>query len=169
MKYQKDIKTPLGFMTITSENESLIGLDFKNKTADFLQNKQNLKTQNFNLNFFMKVEKWLKLYFSGGNPKINFDLKANGTKFQETIWRFLREIPYGQTITYGDLAKKYANLNNLKKMSAQAVGGAVGKNPIAIIIPCHRVLGVNKKLTGYAGGLDRKEKLLEVEEIIFKK
>jgi methylated-DNA-[protein]-cysteine S-methyltransferase len=96
------------------------------------------------------------------NPKINFKLNPQGTEFRLKVWRILSRISYGETLTYGEIASMISGT-----MSAQAVGGAVGHNPIAILIPCHRVLGANGKLTGYAAGLDKKIELLKLEKIIF--
>ena len=98
--------------------------------------------------------------FRGKNPQINFQLKPEGSKFRQKVWKILSEIPYGETLTYGEIASKIS-----PNMSAQAVGGAVGHNPISILIPCHRVLGSDGKLTGYAAGLDKKIELLKIENI----
>ena len=96
-----------------------------------------------------------------GNTEL--PLRPMGTEFRRLVWKFLLEIPYGKTITYGEISKKIAKAKNIEKMSAQAIGGAVGHNPISIIIPCHRVIGANGSLTGYAGGIEIKRKLLEIE------
>lgn len=109
------------------------------------------------------VEIWLWEYFAGHSPDINIPLAPKGTPFQQSVWALLRTIPYGQSVTYGDLARQLG-----ETMSAQAVGQAVGKNPVSILIPCHRVLGSGGKLTGYAGGLDAKKILLDVEGIPYK-
>lgn len=108
---------------------------------------------------------WLDCYFSKRVPDFLPQMSANGTPFQKMIWKMLLEIPYGKLVTYGDLAKRAAREMGKEKMSAQAVGGAVGRNPIAIIIPCHRVVGAGGNLTGYAGGLDKKIELLRVEGV----
>ena len=107
--------------------------------------------------------RWLDLYFAGQKPNFTPKLHPAGTQFQHLIWALLLEIPYGETTTYGDLARKAAVILDRPHMSSQAVGGAVGHNPISIIIPCHRVLGANGQMTGYAGGIPRKEKLLTLE------
>lgn len=107
---------------------------------------------------------WLDRYFGGAQPEISeLPLAPEGTSFRQQIWTLLCQIPYGQTVTYGALARKAAAIQNRKSMSAQAVGSAVGHNPISIIIPCHRVIGADGSLTGYAGGLERKRWLLELE------
>ena len=107
--------------------------------------------------------KWLDVYFSGEVPDFMPPIKFRGTDFQKSVWETLLTIPYGETVTYGDIAKNIAEQRGVTKMSSQAVGGAVGRNPIGIIVPCHRVIGANGKLTGYAAGLDKKVKLLELE------
>lgn len=109
---------------------------------------------------------WLDAYFAGGNPQIGFlSLVPRGSAFQQVIWQLLCEIPYGEVTTYGDLAKRAARKLGKERMSAQAVGGAVGHNPISIIVPCHRVVGTSGSLTGYAGGVSRKLWLLEHEGV----
>ena len=110
-----------------------------------------------------KKKNWLDSYFSGDPAEVTFPLNPHGTAFQKQVWEILLTIPYGKTTTYGAIAREMARRAGREKMSAQAVGQAVGKNPISILIPCHRVVGVNGKLTGYAGGLDRKEWLLRHE------
>ena len=102
----------------------------------------------------------LDCYFNGENPKIDFRLKPEGSQFRLEVWKILSGIPYGETLTYGEIARRISST-----MSAQAVGGAVGHNPISILIPCHRVLGSNGKLTGYSGGLDRKVELLKISDV----
>ena len=115
-----------------------------------------------------KAQQWLDCFFSGKIPNINVPLKLNGTDFQKTVWKLLLEIPYGQTVTYGELAEKIALQQGKKKIAAQAVGNAVGRNPVSLIVPCHRVLGKNGSLTGYAGGIEKKEYLLKLENKIMK-
>lgn len=115
---------------------------------------------------FQKAKDWLDRYFQGQKPAISeLPLAPIGGEFRQMVWKILCEIPYGQVITYGDIAKKVAQRKGLARMSAQAVGGAVGHNPISLIIPCHRVVGTNGSLTGYSGGLDMKIKLLEFEGV----
>lgn len=109
---------------------------------------------------------WLDTYFSGKNPSMDhLPLAPDGTPFQQTVWKLLRKIPYGELTTYGALAKEVALQMGKKSMSAQAIGGAVGHNPISILIPCHRVVGTNGSLTGYAGGIDKKIHLLALEGV----
>jgi len=115
---------------------------------------------------FDAAKKWLDRYFAGGKPGISkLPLAPIGGEFRQMVWKILCEIPYGQVTTYGDIAKKIASKTGKKSMSSQAVGGAVGHNPISIIIPCHRVVGENGSLTGFAGGMDMKVKLLELEGV----
>ena len=109
---------------------------------------------------------WLDRYFAGENPQISeLPLAPSGSDFRQMVWKILCDIPSGQTTTYGEIAKKIAARTGRSTMSAQAVGGAVGHNPISIIIPCHRVVGTNGSLTGYAGGIDKKIALLELEGV----
>ena len=115
---------------------------------------------------FARTRRWLDAYFAGERPEPGeLELRPRGSTFARGVWELLLEIPYGETVTYGQLAKELAQRRGLERMSAQAVGGAVGHNPISIIIPCHRVLGAGGQLTGYAGGLDIKRRLLELEGV----
>lgn len=114
---------------------------------------------------FELTARWLDIYFEGREPDFTPPLSPAGTGFQTVVWDILRNIPYGMTVTYGAIAAETADRLGVKKMSAQAVGGAVGHNPVSVIIPCHRVLGKNGSLTGYAGGLERKLALLRLEGI----
>ena len=108
------------------------------------------------------MRRWLDVYFSGRKPDFTPPTAPAGTAFQQSVWEILRTIPYGETTTYGAIARRIEQ-NTGCRMSAQAVGGAVGRNPISILIPCHRVIGADGSLTGYAGGLDKKERLLQWE------
>ena len=155
--YSTKYSSPIGEILLLSDGDNLCGLSFDSQKKDVDS------IENDDLEIFKKVIGWLDDYFDGQNPKIDFDLKVSGTDFRLKVWELLSEIPYGETVTYGEIASRIS-----PTMSAQAVGGAVGANPIAIIIPCHRVLGKNGKLTGYAGGLDRKIELLKIEDIKFK-
>ena len=113
---------------------------------------------------FVQAKEWLDRYFAGEKPRISeLKLEPAGSEFRKAVWEALCQIPYGEVVTYGELAQKMAVLHNRERMSAQAVGGAVGHNAISIIIPCHRVVGANGSLTGYAGGIDKKIKLLTHE------
>ena len=163
MQYKMTYKSPVGDLTITTDGQNVTGLWFENQ-----QNYESLlndivKEQHQPI--FDKVTHWLDEYFSGNKPAINFPLTPTGTDFRMTVWKKLQAIPYGETVTYGDIAQQIAEDRGRSKMSAQAVGGAVGSNPISIIIPCHRVVGANGSLTGFGGGIDRKIKLLNNEEV----
>ena len=118
-----------------------------------------------NLAVFDQTKRWLDLYFSGREPGFTPALNPAGSAFRRAVWEILLKIPYGKTTTYGQIAREIAAARGLAKMSAQAVGGAVGHNEISIIIPCHRVIGAHGNLTGYAGGIDRKIKLLQLEGV----
>lgn len=115
------------------------------------------------------AKKWLDEYFAGSDPKVKVPLRFTGTELQNEVWEILVTIPYGETVTYGEIAKKLADKRGARQMSARVVGGAVGKNNISLIVPCHRVVGSNGSLTGYAGGIGRKMKLLKLEqgEVLF--
>ena len=116
---------------------------------------------------FARTRRWLDAYFAGRQPEVSaLPIAPRGSAFAQSVWQLLLEIPYGQTVSYGELAKRLAEQRGLSQLSAQAVGGAVGHNPISIIIPCHRVLGAKNRLTGYAGGLDVKTFLLKLEGIL---
>lgn len=106
---------------------------------------------------------WLNQYFNGKKPFITPPIQLEGTEFRKSVWSILQTIPYGETTTYGDIGKQIAQQQGKEIFSAQAVGGAVGHNPISIIVPCHRVIGSNGQLTGYAGGIERKKYMLDLE------
>lgn len=152
--------SPLGKLTLAGKNNKLIGLWIEGQ-KHFFENFKDKTKKNDDLVIFRKTEKWLDSYFNGENPSIeNLDLNPQGTDFRLKVWKILEGIAYGEVVTYGDIAKKISY-----DMSSQAVGGAVGHNPISIIVPCHRVVGFDGKLTGYAGGLENKVKLLELEGV----
>ena len=155
------IQTPLGEVRLRSDGKSLTGLWFIGQVNDAKDNSDIEIKDDFPI--FGQVETWLESYFSGKQTPITFPLQPKGTIFQERVWKILQEIPYGETMTYGDITRRIAKEKGVATYSAQAVGQAVGKNPISILIPCHRVLGKNGALTGYAGGVHRKEQLLRIE------
>ena len=163
--YFSDYSSPLGKMYMISDGEKLYALVFDGqKYFDFDQ--ARLK-RNDRLEIFIMVKSFLDDYFNG--KKCHFEdslLELEGTSFQKEVWQILLSIDYGKTVTYKDIALQMAQSRKIKHMSSQAVGGAVGKNPIAIIVPCHRVLGQNKKLVGYAGGIDKKAALLKIEGVL---
>ena len=159
MQYINYYNSPLGKIILTSDGTDLNGLWFgESKNLP----KFNQHTEK-SLPIFDLTKKWLEIYFSGNEPDFTPKLSLSGTPFQLKVWKLLQKIPYGKTTTYGDIAKEIANKRGIKKMSAQAVGNAVGKNKISIIIPCHRVIGINGNLVGYAAGLEIKSKLLQFE------
>ena len=154
----------LGKLTIASDGENIIGLWIEGQKyfADTIKNENIIEKDN--LEIFVKTKDWLDKYFRSERPDIKeLKLSPKGSEFRQNVWKILCRIPYGQTITYGKIAKEIAKLMNKNSMSAQAIGNAVGHNPISIIIPCHRVVGTNGGLTGYAGGIDKKRELLELE------
>ncbi|WP_283610479.1 methylated-DNA--[protein]-cysteine S-methyltransferase [Faecalispora anaeroviscerum] len=163
MFYSTQYSSPVGNLTLASDSERLVGLWIQNQKYFGGTVAKNM-TENSNLPIFTATKNWLDKYFSGQKPAIaNLPLAPNGSAFRKAVWDILCEIPYGEVTTYGEIAKKMAVWRNQEHMSAQAVGGAVGHNPISIIIPCHRVVGSNGSLTGYAGGVDQKIRLLEHE------
>ena len=159
--FERIIQTPLGEVRLRSDGKSLTGLWFVGQVNDAKDN-SDIEIKD-DLPIFGQVETWLESYFSGEQTPITILLQPKGTIFQEEVWKILQEIPYGETMTYGEIAQRIAKEKGIVTYSAQAVGQAVGKNPISILIPCHRVLGKNGTLTGYAGGVYRKEKLLQLE------
>ena len=151
MNYYTQYRSPIGSLIAVSDGKTLTGLSFGEPGPDWVRLE--------NLAIFDSVRHWLDAYFAGNPMTLDFPLSLAGTVFQRRVWALLAETPYGETTTYGQLAKKLG-----EHMSAQAVGQAVGRNPIAIIIPCHRCLGARGQLTGYAWGLERKQWLLRHEE-----
>ena len=153
--------SPLGGITEASDGKSLIGLWFDGQKyfADTLDSDSEEKR----LPVFEQTDRWLDIYFSGGKPDFTPPLSMKTTAFRKAVWKIMLKIPYGHTMTYGEIADKIAKQKNIARMSAQAVGGAVAHNPVSLIIPCHRVVGTNGSLTGYAGGIDKKVKLLTME------
>ena len=166
MDYIHHYQSPLGGMTMASDGTSLIGLWFDGQKyfADTIEK----NTPQKDLPLFKQTDKWLDIYFSGKSPEFTPPLTMHTTPFRKCVWEIMLTIPFGRTMTYGEIADKIAKQKGIEKMSAQAIGGAVGHNSISLIIPCHRVVGSNGNLTGYAGGLDKKIKLLEIERINIK-
>lgn len=163
MYYSTIYKSPIGELTIAGDNSKIIGLWVEGQK--YHGNMLDIKmTEKNDVPLFKTTKNWLDKYFKGEQADIScLPLAPIGTKFRKEVWKILCKIPYGKLITYGDIAKEIAVKLNKEKMSSQAVGGAVGHNPISIIIPCHRVVGSNGILTGYAGGITRKIQLLELE------
>ena len=149
---------------IIGNSQNICGVYFEGQKYFLYKIREDL-IENNDLEIFKLTKHWLDRYFKKENPKISeIPIAPIGTNFQKLIWEILCKIPYGETSSYGEIAKKAAKILNKDRISAQAVGGAIGHNPISIIIPCHRVIGANGNLTGYAGGIDRKIKLLELEK-----
>lgn len=153
--------SPLGGVLLAADEIGMRGLWFDGQkyfARDLPAERTKRKTP-----VLAETERWLDIYFSGKEPNFLPPLHPVGSAFRREVWELLLQIPYGQTATYGEIARQLAEKKGLARMSAQAVGGAVGHNEISIIIPCHRVVGTNGNLTGYAGGIDKKVKLLELE------
>lgn len=167
MLYYKKVASPLGEITLRSDGEALTGLWFANDKHYGAKDIAGAVLAD--LDIFTQAEAWLAEYFAGREPKVSVPLKLQGSEFQIQVWRLLQDIPYGRLVTYGDIAKKIAAQKGVVRMSAQAVGGAVGHNPLCIIVPCHRVVGANGSLTGYGGGMWRKVRLLELEKVAMSK
>lgn len=163
MQYITHYQSPLGGITMASDGTALTGLWFDGQK--YFASTLGADYKEKDLPVFTESKRWLDIYFSGREPNFTPPLSLNGSAFRMAVWQILQSIPYGQTITYGDIAKQLAAQQNKARMSAQAVGGAVGHNPISIIVPCHRVIGAGGSLTGYAGGIDKKVQLLELEDI----
>lgn len=163
MYYRATYPSPIGIITLACDGSSLVGLWIEGQKYHGDTILEDM-IENNDMPIFDTAKKWLDRYFAGGKPNISeLPLAPVGGEFRQGVWNILCEIPYGKVITYGDIAKKMAAKMNKESMSSQAVGGAVGHNPISIIIPCHRVVGSNGSLTGYAGGVHTKVKLLELE------
>lgn len=163
MLYKSSYKSPIGNLMLASDGENLIGLWLEGQKY-FCATISEPIYENNSLKIFADTKKWLDKYFAQQKPDIcELPLLPSGNEFRQSVWKILCEIPYGEVTTYGRIAKKIAKQRGLLTMSAQAVGGAVGHNPISIIIPCHRVVGRNGCLTGYAGGIEKKVKLLRLE------
>ncbi len=158
MVYTAHYKSPLGGITMASDGEALVGLWF-NGQKHFGAGLASDCEARPGLPIFAQTCLWLETYFGGGVPSFVPPLVLKGSNFRQQVWKVLLEIPYGNTTTYGEIARKMS----LSRMSAQAVGGAVGHNPISLIVPCHRVVGAGGSLTGYAGGLERKAWMLRLE------
>lgn len=176
MYYVNYYESPIGRLSLYSDGEKLTGLWMDNQKYDRYTLKCGQKTgeqgpdieENTELPVFLQTRHWLDLYFQGKDPGFTPALKVESTAFRQQVAEIMLQIPFGKTMTYGEIAQMMAKKRGKKSMSAQAVGGAVGHNPIGIIIPCHRVLGADGSLTGYAGGLWRKEYLLKNEKISFR-
>ena len=161
MQYVSHYASPLGGITLAADEKGLTGLWFDGQKyfALYLDKEHQEKE----LPVFQQAKKWLDIYFYGKEPHVDVPLHFTGSDFQNEVWEILYSIPYGKTMTYGEIAQIMAKKRGLTRMSAQAVGGAVARNEISLIVPCHRVVGSNGSLTGYAGGISRKAALLKME------
>lgn len=161
MIYTTEYPSPLGAITLACDGEHIIGLWFNGqKHFGNILPKETVQKE---LPLFEDAKRWLDIYFSGCEPDFLPPLRYDSTPFRKAVCEIMLTIPYGKTMTYGEIAAEIAARKGLKQMSAQAVGGAVGHNPISLMIPCHRVVGTSGSLTGYGGGIDRKVKLLQLE------
>lgn len=155
--YYTVMKSPVGDITLVADKENLCAIYFPNQKPDRVKFPDLGKKDSHRV--LKSAVKQLKAYFSGKNVEFDLPLRPVGTEFQEQVWKALRSIGYGKTVSYSDIA------NKIKRPKAvRAVGAAIGKNPLSIMIPCHRVIGSNGKLTGFAGGLSTKEFLLNLED-----
>ncbi len=169
MYYKTRYDSPVGPLYIVTDEESLVGLWMEDqKYFQATVKKEELYIEETKV--ARQTADWLDRYFANQKPEVKeLPLNPLGTEFRQQVWEILCRIPYGGTTTYGEIAKEIAAKRGKKRMSAQAVGGAVGHNPIGIIIPCHRVIGKDGSLTGYAGGLDKKMWLLDHEGVAYKR
>lgn len=165
MLYETQYHSPIGEYLLVSDGKNLVGV-WTEGQRHYFEAAGTEPVSKEDIPVLMDTKDWLDRYFAGEKPSIcELALAPQGNEFRQTVWKFLCEIPYGETTTYGAIARKTAKAMGKERMSAQAVGGAVGHNPISIIIPCHRVIGKDGSLVGYGGGLDRKRKLLELEGV----
>ena len=162
MHYTNRYHSPLGTILLAADDTGLTGLWFEGQK--YFAQGLDKETEEKEFSVFQTARRWLDVYFSGQAPDFQVPLHFQGTAFQKEVWEILLSIPYGETTTYGAIAKQLAAKRGLPHLSAQAVGSAVGHNKISIIVPCHRVIGADGSLTGYAGGIWRKEKLLALEQ-----
>jgi len=158
VKYIMRVPSPIGELTLVAEEEKLTEIRFDN--AGPVQGEVTERK----IPVLRKTAEWLDIYFSGKEPDFMPEIEAKGSEFRKSVWKHIAKIPYGETVTYGQIAKRIAEERDIAHMAAQAVGGAVGANPVPLIVPCHRVMGSGGKLTGYGGGIEKKIILLEIEK-----
>lgn len=156
--------SPLGKLAMRSDGTALIGLELASQQAA-VADIAGSRPQEKSLPIFQETARWLDSYFRGRAPSFTPKLKLSGSDFQKRVCEIMLTIPFGETITYGEIAARIARERGIPRMSAQAVGGAVGANPILIIVPCHRVIGAGGNLTGYGAGMERKIQLLKLEKV----
>lgn len=165
MLYTMRYASPIGPLLLAGREHALVGVWMEGQKY-YLGTLQGEIQKNTDTKILCQTKEWLDGYFKGEKPAIDeLELAPEGSEFRKAVWKILCQIPYGETMTYGEISQKIAASRGIHKMSAQAVGNAVGHNPISIIIPCHRVVGTNGSLTGYAGGLEKKIKLLTFEGV----
>ena len=162
MIFIQHYKSPIGGILLAADEIGLTGLWFDGQK--YFPATLPAAHEEKQLPVFDQTQRWLDCYFSGKNPGFTPPLRPEGSPFRQAVWEILLQIPYGETITYKDIAEEIARQQGKQTMSAQAIGGAVGHNPISIIIPCHRVVGSDGSLTGYAGGIPKKVGLLTLEQ-----
>ena len=162
MDYTYHYTSPIGGITVASNGESLTGLWFDGQK--YFASTLSQRHMEKQLPVFDRTCEWLDLYFSGKSPDFIPPVFMYVSNFRRDVYEILMTIPFGETMTYKEVADLIAKKHRIISMSAQAVGGAIAHNPISLVIPCHRVIGTNGKLTGYAGGLDKKEWLLDMEK-----
>ena len=164
MIFTNNYKSPLGNILLAGDEQGLTELWFT-EGSRYIGLGLKKEAHRCETDYFDQTKEWLDIYFSGCNPGFFPQIHLVGSDFRNRVGEIMCEIPYGETVTYGWIADKLAKKRGIEKMSAQAVGGAVGHNPICIIVPCHRVVGASGSLTGYGGGIMRKKALLELEGI----
>lgn len=166
MIFTTKIASPVGNLVAASDGENLVGLWVEGQKYFMATVNENQKEQN-DLPVFKQARTWLNTYFKGEDPGLIPPIELAGTDFRKHVWDLLLDIPYGELTTYGEIAQKLAASRGVEKMSARAVGGAVGHNPLLIMVPCHRVVGADGNLTGFGGGMQCKIELLKLEKVDF--
>lgn len=162
--YIQFYNSPLGRLAMRSDGSALIGLGLASQQAA-VATAAGTRPQEESLPIFQETARWLETYFRGRAPSFTPKLKLSGSDFQKRVCEIMLTIPFGETVTYGEIAVQIARERGIPRMSAQAIGGAVGANPILIIVPCHRVIGADGNLTGYGAGMERKIQLLKLEKV----
>lgn len=162
MQYTSHYQSPLGQLLLAADDKGLVGIWFERQKY-YAKGLANDCTEQ-EIPILRDTKRWLDQYFAGKAPNWEIPIHFIGTEFQKEVWKILKDIPYGHTTTYGKIARILARQRGITRMSAQAVGNAVGRNPIAILVPCHRVLGTRGNLTGYAAGIETKKALLKLEQ-----
>ncbi len=170
MIYTMRYESPIGPLLLVEKDGALAGVWMEGQKYYLGALRGEKQEENADSEILCRTKNWLDRYFKGERPDISeLTLNPEGSEFRKEVWKLLCKIPYGETRTYGEISQEIAAGRGLERMSAQAVGGAVGHNPISIIVPCHRVVGINGSLTGYAGGLEKKIKLLTLEGVDMEK